>query len=159
MALVLCTGVYPTLVETRKMLLQSVGHFVVVPDTALDIEISCRRFAFDVAIICQTASAGLKRQWSSLVRANCPSAKILELYQLNTGIILGDADAWLEVPSSAPTQLIDLVAVLTEQKPVTGGGDGSTSEAGAPRGRGKVNSNCILYGPEAFCMRMELVWP
>ena len=132
MPLILCTGVYPTLVETRKMLLESVGHYVVISDTASDIQTTCRRFAFDVAIICQTASAGLKRQWSSLVRANCPSAKILELYQPNTGIILGDADAWLEVPSSAPTQLIDLVAVLTEQKPVTGGGDGSTSEASAP---------------------------
>lgn len=79
MSFVLCTGIYPTLVETGKMLLESVGDHVVLSDTAADIETSCKRFAFDVAIIGQTASAGLKRQWFSLVRANCPSAKILEL--------------------------------------------------------------------------------
>ena len=38
MALVLCTGVYPTLVETRKMLLESVGHQVIKSDTASDIQ-------------------------------------------------------------------------------------------------------------------------
>jgi CheY-like chemotaxis protein len=115
MALVLCTGAHPTLVHTRKFILERADHTVV---TALDnssLEAACRQHNFDVVVICQSGSPALKREWMSVVRKHRPSAKVLEVYTRDTGTVLPEADSWLEAPT-APDQLADCLSILTGEK-------------------------------------------
>jgi CheY-like chemotaxis protein len=121
MALVLCTGVDPVLVKTRQLILEKAGHKVV---TALDeptvIKV-CAQQKFDVAVIGQAISRPVKRRIMNLVRENCPSAKILELYRYSLGKVLEDADSWLEVPTDVPQDLAERVSVLARgEKPQPG---------------------------------------
>lgn len=115
MALVLCTGVHTTLVHTRKLMLEKADHTVV---TALDhssLIAACQQHTFDVAVICQSGSPELKREWLQLIRKHRPSAKVLEVYAKDSGVVLNDADSWLESPAP-PSKLIGCLAALTGEK-------------------------------------------
>ena len=115
MALVLCTGIDPGLIETRKLILKQAGHTVVTATDPQEIEVACQQNLFDVAVIGQTASANVKKAIASLIRHQCPSAKILELYPPYLGKALEDADSWLEVPADIPVQLARSVSELARR--------------------------------------------
>jgi CheY-like chemotaxis protein len=115
MALVLCTGVDPVLMMTRKLVLESVGHTVVPASDEREIKAACSKQEFDVAIIGQTISRKVKTRVLELVREHCPDARILELTLPYASKALEDADAWLEMPSD-PEELADAVNSLALRK-------------------------------------------
>lgn len=112
MALVLCTGVDPLLITTRKLILENAGHNVVTATDESSVRAACKLQAFDVAVIGQAGSVKAKQQIMTLIRRHCPSAKVLELYRFSTGRVLEDADSWLEVPADVPQELAERVTAL-----------------------------------------------
>jgi CheY-like chemotaxis protein len=80
MALVLCTGVEPSLIRTRQLILERAGHTVVAALDETALALVCKQHRFEVAVIGQTASSKAKRHIAHLVRESCPGAKLLELY-------------------------------------------------------------------------------
>jgi CheY-like chemotaxis protein len=56
MALVLCTGVYPVLIKTRKLIFEHAGHTVIPCTDELQLVAACEEHAFDVAVIGQAVS-------------------------------------------------------------------------------------------------------
>ena len=114
MALVLCTGSDPTLLETRRMILERAGHTVVSAMNVSDVTLACKSHRFHVAVIGQSISPDSKRVIAQLVRHNCPSARILELFPPYYGKTLEDADSWLAVPTSVPKELGDVVTQLAD---------------------------------------------
>jgi hypothetical protein len=112
MALVLCTGVDPSVVHTRQLILERAGHVVVSALDEPSLIAACERNKFEVAVVGQTVSAKIKLRIARLVRENCPKAKLLELYTLSTGKVLEDADAWLEVLADVPQELATQVETL-----------------------------------------------
>ena len=112
MALVLCTGSDPVLMETRRLILEKAGHTVVAVSDERVLAAACEQNKFDVAIIGQNVSPNLKRRVLMLVRKYCPSVKVLELHHNYASKALDNADAWLEVPSDTPGELATSVAQL-----------------------------------------------
>lgn len=115
MALVLCTGVEPSLIRTRQLILERAGHTVVPVLEETDLALVCKQHSFEVAVVGQTPSAKTKRRIAHLIRECCPGAKLLELYTLSSGKILEDADSWLEVLADVPQELADRVQTLASQ--------------------------------------------
>jgi len=116
MALVLCTGIDFALTETRKLILEKAGHTVV---TAMDDEemvAACSANAFDIAVIGQIEASNIKRHFFEMLRYNCCSAQILELFTADAGPALPEADLWLEVPANSPTDLANKVFELANKK-------------------------------------------
>ena len=116
MALVLCTGVDPILMETRKLILQQAGHTVITASGERNLAFACEHYDFDVAVIGQVMSPQTKRGFASIIRKRCPSAKILELCPLHEDRALDDADSWLNVPADVPRELAERVAELAKRK-------------------------------------------
>jgi hypothetical protein len=58
----------------------------------------------------------MKREIASLIRENCPGAKVLELYQPHVGKAVSDADSWLLVPADIPSDLADRVKELVARQ-------------------------------------------
>lgn len=116
MALVLCTGSHPLLVETRKLILEEAGHTVIGVTNEPDLASAGEKHHFDVAVIGQTTSPELKRTLFSLIRKQCPSAKVLELYQPHEGKTLEGADSWLQVPADVPQELVERVNQLASKE-------------------------------------------
>lgn len=114
MALVLCTGVNPGLLQTRRMILESAGHSVVTAKDERAMVAACREHNFDVAVIGQSTPVEWRKRVVSLIREMCPAAKILELYQMSTGRVLDGADSWLMVPTDVPENLSERVTALAE---------------------------------------------
>ena len=112
MALVLCAGTDAALEKTRELLLKKAGHVVVGVLDERSLVAACRKHPFQVAVIAQGLAPQAKRRTLALIRANCPTAKILELYQPHTGKRLSDADSWLEVPADVPQKLAESVTAL-----------------------------------------------
>jgi hypothetical protein len=112
MARVLCTGVDPVLVATRRILLERFGHMVVPATGEQATMAACQQNTFDVVVIGQMVGRTEKQRLMSLVRLHCPSAKVLELFEAHIGRVLEDADSWLEVPADVPKELADCVAAL-----------------------------------------------
>jgi CheY-like chemotaxis protein len=112
MALVLCTGVYPVLIKTRKLILEHAGHTVIPCTDELQLVVACEEHAFDVAVIGQAVSRKVKRHIALLIRQNCPSVKILELYLVYEGRAVDDADSWMEAPLPVPEELAVRVTEL-----------------------------------------------
>jgi hypothetical protein len=54
MALVLCTGVDPHLMETRRLILESAGHRVIFAKTEPELDRECSQHQFDVGVIGHT---------------------------------------------------------------------------------------------------------
>lgn len=115
MALVLCTGIDPSVVRTRQLILERAGHVVVpVLDEASLIK-ACQQNKFDVAVVGQTFSPKIKRRIASVIRECCQGTRMLELYTISTGRILEDADSWLEVLADVPQELAVRVGALAAQ--------------------------------------------
>ena len=112
MALVLCTGVDPSVVRTRQLILESAGHIVVPALDEPSLVAACHDHEFDVAVVGQTASAKIKLRIASLIRECCHNAKLLELYTVSSGKVLEDADSWLEVLADVPQELAARVDAL-----------------------------------------------
>jgi hypothetical protein len=114
MSLVLNTGVYPPLMETRRLMLEQAGHTVITAGEDQAIVIACQQYRFDVAVIGQSAPPKLKRHLFSLIRRECASAKILELVTPDVDKALQAADSWLELPSLVPYALAKRVDELAK---------------------------------------------
>lgn len=115
MALVLCTGTDPVLLQTRKLILEQAGHTVVPTMNERELISACDQHDFDVAVIGQGISVRMKRVLVSLIREECPSIRILELYYPHDGKAVDDADSWLQVPFVAPAELAERVNELAER--------------------------------------------
>lgn len=50
------------------------------------------------------------------MQEHCPAARVLELYLLYGGKALENADAWLEMPTGTPEELLDAVNSLALRK-------------------------------------------
>ena len=79
MALVLCTGVDPSVVHTRQLILERAGHVVVTALDEASLITACEQNKFEVAVVGQTVSAKIKRRiahWSARVvpTPNCWSS-------------------------------------------------------------------------------------
>jgi CheY-like chemotaxis protein len=72
MALVLCTGIDPILMETRQLILEQAGHQVVSVVDERELEKACGEHRFDVVIIGQSLSPRMKPVSLKLVREHCP---------------------------------------------------------------------------------------
>lgn len=116
MALVLCTGVDPILMKTRQLILENAGHTVVPASGEHEIKAICSRHKFDVAVIGQSISPKAKVRVLDIVREHCPEARILELTRPYSSRALGDANAWLEMPSE-PEELVTAVNALASEPP------------------------------------------
>ncbi|HEY2499380.1 MAG TPA: hypothetical protein VGK24_20150 [Candidatus Angelobacter sp.] len=112
MALVLCTGVEPSLVRTRQLILERAGHIVVAALDETALALVCKQHSFEVAVIGQTTSAKTKRHIARFIRESCPGAKLLELYTVSSGKVLEDADSWLEALADIPQELAERVQTL-----------------------------------------------
>ena len=120
MALVLCTGIDPVLLKTRRLILERAGHEVVTVTDEPSLLAACKKYPVDVAVIGQTMSIRMKRHIAALIRENCPDVKILELHREYQDKALDDADSWLEVPIDIPKDLADRVDELASSKNKTG---------------------------------------
>jgi len=112
MALVLCTGIDPSVVRTRQLILERAGHVVVPALDEASLIKACQQNKFDVAVVGQTVSPKIKQRIAGLIRESCNDAKLLELYTISTGRILDDADSWLEVLADMPQELALRVEAL-----------------------------------------------
>ena len=117
MAVVLCTGVDPLLLETRKLILEQAGHTVFEATNAREALAICREQRVDIVLLCQTLLPEGKRAMVVAVRRHCPSAKILELYHSHQGKVLNDVDEWMEVPPGVPQDLAKRVEEVAKQQP------------------------------------------
>lgn len=115
MALVLCTGIDPTLLATRRMILEAAGHKVVTVTNETALLAACQMHAFDVAVLGQAVTAKMKRYISGVIREQCPSVKVLELYQPHLGRQVEDADDWLMIPVEVPKELAEHVDELAQR--------------------------------------------
>jgi hypothetical protein len=116
-ALVLCTGIDPALLQTRKLILERAGHTVISVMDERELTAACEKHSFEVAVIGQTVSSRMKRTIASIIRNRCPSARLLELYQRHHGRIIEDADSWMDVPADVPRDLAERVNELIAKKP------------------------------------------
>lgn len=116
MARVLCTGVDPVLIGTRKLILQDAGHIVIAATDELEVVAACEKHAFAVAVIGQSESRSRTDALASLIRKHRPSASILELFTAYQGRVLKDADSWLEVSPNDPCELVERVNELAKGK-------------------------------------------
>lgn len=73
MALVLCTGVDPSVVHTRHLILERAGHVVISALDEPSLIAACEHNKFEVAVVGQSVSAKSKRRIARLVRENCPT--------------------------------------------------------------------------------------
>lgn len=127
MAQVLCTGVNPALLTTRKFILERAAHTAVTATNEQELTAACEAHQFDVAVIGQGVSPAEKRRIASLVRDRCPGTKVLELYSPHTGKMVADADEWLVVPMDVPPDLAVRVTEMAvrnkerKKKPPEGG--------------------------------------
>ena len=117
MALVLCTGSDVSLISTRKSILEQAGHTVVTATGEPELLAACSENKFDVAVIGQGVPANEKFHILRLVREQCPSAKVLELFSSDSARILNSADDWLEVSSHASGELATRVSDLASKQP------------------------------------------
>ena len=117
MALVLCTGIDPSVVRTRQLILERAGHVVVPILDEASLVKACQQNKFDVAVVGQTVSPKIKRRIAGLIRETCRDTKLLELYTMSSGRVLDDADSWLEVLAEVPQELATRVEALAAHEP------------------------------------------
>jgi hypothetical protein len=115
-ALVLCTGIDPELLASRKLILEGDGHTVVSTMDQRELEKACAEQNFDIAIIGEAMSPKVKRWASQLIREKCPSSRMLELYPFYAGRSLTDVDAWLAMPREHPEEFKEVVNSLAPQR-------------------------------------------
>jgi len=116
MALVLCTGIDGSILATRRLILEAVGHKVFTVTDEKALLALCKEHRFDVAVVGQAVDNAIKRRIAALLRANCPQAKLLELYEPHPGRALENADSWMLTTTDVPKDLPDRVDELAKQK-------------------------------------------
>jgi hypothetical protein len=114
MAIVLCVGINPELLATRKMILERAGHTTFIATSQPEMERACAEHRFDVVVVGQRIVAPEKRRLFALARACTPEAKVLELYEQSGTRELPDADDWLLVPTDVPADLLERIERLTK---------------------------------------------
>jgi CheY-like chemotaxis protein len=85
MALVLCAGNDPDVMQELKQLLERAGHKAVIATSENELAAACEEHLFDVVILEQTLGPQMKQHVADLVRRYCPRSKMLELYSPSTG--------------------------------------------------------------------------
>ena len=120
MALVLCTGIDPAALETRRVILERAGHHVISATGEQELEDACVAYRIDAVVIGDSLSPKAKVRVLTLVRKNCPSSKILELYPQKGRKTLDEADAWLPIPADHPQDFAELITSLTQTRAVGG---------------------------------------
>jgi hypothetical protein len=115
-AVVLCSGVDKSVLETRRLILEKAGHTVVTVMDEMTLLNACKKHSFDVAVVGQTLSPKIKPLVAMLIKQHCPDVKILELYSPHAGKMLEDADSWLVVPADVPQELAQRVNELASKK-------------------------------------------
>jgi len=100
---------------SRKLILERAGHTVIMANSEGEVTAACEKKQFDVAVLSQTLPPEMKKAVAALIRSRSPSAKILELYAPHIGMILKDADSWLEVPIDLPAGLPERVNELAQK--------------------------------------------
>jgi CheY-like chemotaxis protein len=116
MALVLCIGIDPESLESRRLILERAGHRVISATGEHELEHACVAHKIDVVVVGHTLSAKAKERALTLIRENCPSSKALELYPQDGHKVLDQADAWLPSPADNPQDFAELVTSLTQQR-------------------------------------------
>ncbi len=77
MALVLCTGIDPSVVRTRQLILERAGHVVVPALDEHSLIAACQQNKFEVALPASSANAAVTlRCWNSIP---CPAARSLKM--------------------------------------------------------------------------------
>jgi DNA-binding NtrC family response regulator len=118
-ALVLCTGIDSDSLENRRLILERAGHRVISATGEQELDSACVAHKIDVVVIGHTLSPKAKERVLTLIRENCPSSKILELYPQDGQKALDEADAWLPMPTNNPQEFAELVTSLTQQRAVS----------------------------------------
>jgi DNA-binding response OmpR family regulator len=116
-ARVLCTGVDPNLLKTRKLILEDAGHKVTTAQGRSAAEKACKQHKFHVIVIGQALDGEEKRGLAAIARRHCAGAKLLELYDEHSDRSVDDADDWLAVPSDVPQELAERVTALAKKPP------------------------------------------
>jgi hypothetical protein len=98
-------------------MLEQAGHTVVTTIDQPQLAAACAKHRFDVAVIEQAIDPRMRKIVASLIREQCPAAKILELYPPDEARVVADADAWLEAPEDVPKDLVERVNELLQKKP------------------------------------------
>lgn len=115
MALVLCTGIEPAVMTTRRLILERAGHTVVLAANDRQVEKACRSHSINVAVIGQNTSPAVKQRYFRIIREHCTSAKILELHRPFSDKALEHADAWLPMPGDDPDEFVKTVTELAKK--------------------------------------------
>lgn len=110
---ILYVGEDAGLVATRKLLLERAGNNVFTATNELEVIAACDR-QIDVAILGEVSSLIVKKGLANLVRSQCPTVKVLELYASYQGKSLDDADTFLQTPVE-PQILTDCVGSLARK--------------------------------------------
>jgi hypothetical protein len=85
MALVLLIGSDPSLMHTRKLLLEQDGHAVVGAMDEKTLAAACEVHTFDVAVLSNALSSNMKQHVASLIRGHCPEVKGWNYIPKSTG--------------------------------------------------------------------------
>jgi CheY-like chemotaxis protein len=112
MALVLCTGTDPAVMETRKLILERAGHTVMLASDDRSLEKLCRTHQPAVVVLGQNISPTVKHRYFLTIKEHCKQAKILELHRPFSERALGNADASLVMPNESPEKLAEVVSAL-----------------------------------------------
>jgi CheY-like chemotaxis protein len=97
-------------------MLESAGHTVITATSSKAIVTACQGHSPDVVVIGQESSSREKRRVFGLIRKQYPRARIIEIYALELGKILEEADDWLAIPKQAPTDLIELIDARAKRR-------------------------------------------
>ena len=94
---------------------EQAGHTVVTTIDQPQLAAACAKHRFDVALIEQAIDPRMRKIVASLIREQCPAAKILELYPPDEARVVADADAWLEARQDVPKDLVERVNELLQE--------------------------------------------
>jgi hypothetical protein len=119
---------------------------MVVATTQPAIIKACQRNTFHVAVVSQEENPEKKKHVFALIRRHCPSTKILEVYPIEVGRTLKEADDWLALPKQEPTELIERVATLVRPQPF-----GTNPKVIGRTSTGDRQSRCLILLLLPFC--------
>lgn len=94
MALILCIGSEPEILENRREAMEKAGHTVLIARNKQELQDACRRNNIAVAVLGSHMSDNMKRNVADLLREHCPGSKIIELCDEPHGRAIEDADSW-----------------------------------------------------------------
>lgn len=119
MALILCAGLDPALMQTRLMILERAGNTAIGVRSESEFIAACESYNFEVIVLSQTLSAEFKLRLSAFARLLRPEAKVLELYSAHLGPAVSGADESAQVPLESPGDLPSRIELLLSNKTKT----------------------------------------